>query len=204
MFPISNDYDTACNILQLDIIKKKYRELSMLYHPDKYNEDKGRVLQSESMKCINKAYEYILDYLKNIDDIKKRCNIYSKLYTMKDYCNEWHYKSNFKQSIITSYEMRKRKKDNNIKCKIIFEKISDNNIDITLPVLDKFIFEIMNKFNMFKGKYNKIPDNININSDLDKLKLGKIIDNIIFIYNMSYKEELKLKKYLYYITLISL
>ena len=111
MFPVSNDYDTACSVLQLkgsislDIVKKRYKELSMLYHPDRYNEDKGKKLQLEAMKCINEAYQYIIDNQEIINYIKERCNYISKIYTMRDYCGEWHYKTNFKQSIITSYQM---------------------------------------------------------------------------------------------------
>lgn len=126
MFPVSDSYSVATSILQLngnitlDILNKQYKKLSLEYHPDKYNQEKGKILQSEAMKCINEAYTYLLENIEN-NKCDKSQTIYDlKRYKLKDYSGEWHYKTNFIKSVITSYDMRN--KINVDQFKIIFER----------------------------------------------------------------------------------
>lgn len=76
-------------------------------------------------------------------------------------------------------------------------------LTISLPVLDPVSFDIMCKFDMCKNiHYIELPEVITFNIELDKSKLENVLNNIIFIYDMSFKQELKLKHYLFYITAI--
>jgi hypothetical protein len=72
------NYKSACNVLEIDKsnyknkneIKKKYRMMALMYHPDKNNSPDA----AEKFQEIHQAYEYLLKYENNnffdiIDDI---------------------------------------------------------------------------------------------------------------------------------------
>jgi len=61
------------NMITKDDIKKRYRELALLYHPDRVGES-----SSQKMDEINRAYEILIDYIDNFrfafdeDEFKKQ------------------------------------------------------------------------------------------------------------------------------------
>jgi len=61
------------NMIRKDDIKKRYRELALLYHPDRGGES-----SSQKMDEINRAYDLLMEYIDNFrfafdeDEFKKQ------------------------------------------------------------------------------------------------------------------------------------
>lgn len=179
----------------LEEIKKQYRLLALLYHPDKNNNENATIHFQE----IKEAYEYLLEnYITEKDNEKKESNIDSQSYenVLFSFCKS-----------ILNNDLK------NVLLNHILQKICNNCEETTLELLQKTdkkilvkTYNIINKYsdvlhinNIFLEKLNKIikqkyekDECIILNPTIDDLfenNLYRInVNGIIYIIPLWHKE----------------
>lgn len=203
------DYKIAFEILEIDItktnynditielIKKKYHKLALQNHPDK----NGNTLESnEKFKQINEAYNYLKREIKNInpDDLNKESNeTTSSLYYdilqlfMKEILNGKYNELflNIVQDIVIGCKKISLKlfddldKENSINIYIFLSKYK-NILHLSQDILDEIKEIVIQKYD--NVEIYKLNPNINdlLNNNLYKL----YVDNELFLVPLWYNE----------------
>lgn len=200
------DYKIAFEILEIDItktnynditiefIKKKYHKLALQNHPDK----NGNTLESnEKFKQINEAYDYLKREIKNInpDDLNKETT--SSLYYdilqlfMKEILNGKYNELflNIVQDIVIGCKKISLKlfddldKENSINIYIFLSKYK-NILHLSQDILDEIKEIVIQKYD--NVEIYKLNPNINdlLNNNLYKL----YVDNELFLVPLWYNE----------------
>ena len=193
----------ALNILGLkekcteEDLKKAYRTLAKVYHPDNYQDETKKVEASKKMKILNEANEVVKTNIQQKDNIKSSNN---SLETLKQTILEelkeerWYIsKIDEKDKTFNIYRNRFINLNSNTHTKIFYAQ-SENELKWLYDEYKEDHFKLMVYYSYKLWEITKILDFVNGNMEITKkTTLEELRDKMLDIINKIF--ELELAKY---------